>query len=360
MPTTSRLRALDLFRGLTVAGMILVNSSGSDEVYPLLDHAPWHGLTLADLVFPSFLVMVGASAAISFSRRRARGEPPIEISRHAARRAAGLFALGLLVNFVVYREAAGGIRWPGVLQRIAACSLGAWGLLLLDAPSWEPSIASILLVGYWLAMTRIRVPGHGAGDLSPEGNLASWIDRKLMAGHLETPLVDPEGLLSTVPAFATTVLGLIAGRRIVRDGAAASGALLASGLALAALGAAWAPFFPPNKHLWTSSYALIAGGLSIAGLGAFLRLFAAGVPRPLAPFDALGRRALAAYLGAGFVYGVLEFVGARLPDGSAGNLKLWLTARLFAPWLAPRAASLAFAAAFTALSAALAVAGDHA
>jgi predicted acyltransferase len=348
-----RLRALDLFRGLTVVGMIIVNSSGSDDVYRLADHAPWNGLTFADFVFPSFLVIVGVSAAYSHAARRARGQTQADIARHAAWRAAGLFAFGLLVNFVVFREA-GGVRWPGVLQRIALCSLGATGFLLLDMPALEPAAAAVMLVGYWLLMTRVSFPGHLAGDLTPAGNLASWLDRKLMGGHMLTPIEDQEGLLSTLPALATTLLGVIAGRRLVSSGAAPAAArrLAVAGLALAAAGWAWSLSFPLNKHLWTSSYALVTGGLCLTGLA----LFILGVgEKPVAweaPLESLGRRALEAYIGAGFVYGILEFVGARLPDGSRGNLKLWLNAHLFASWLPPKAASLAFALVFTAAAAA--------
>jgi len=355
MPPTNRLRALDLFRGLTVAGMIVVNCSGSDDVFPLLDHAPWHGLTLADLVFPSFLVVLGVSAALSYAARRGRGETRGVFVRHAAERAVGLFALGVLINFVVYREAAGGIRWPGVLQRIALCWLGTSAFLLADAPALEPAAAAAMLLGYWLVLTRVPVPGGGAGVLTPEGNLASWLDRRVMGGHLETPLQDPEGLLSTIPALATTLIGLIAGRRLAETGGErAAPRLLAGGAALAALGMAWGPAFPVNKHLWTSSYALLTSGLCLAGLGACLRFSAETPPRGGRALEALGRRALSAYVLSGFVYGVLEFVPARLPGGGAGNAKLWLTARLFAPWLSPRLASLAFALAFTAAAAALA------
>jgi predicted acyltransferase len=253
MPQVQRLRALDVFRGLTVAGMIVVNCSGSDDVYRLMDHAPWHGLTFADFVFPSFLVIVGVSAAFSHAARRGRGGSPREIARHAASRAAGLFLLGLLVNVVLYHGTRG-IRWPGVLQRIALCSLAATAFLSWERPALEPAVAAALLAGYWLLLTRVPVPGHGAGVLTPEGNLASWLDRRLMGGHLMTPVEDQEGLLSTLPAIATTLLGLIAGRRLLGEGTGTRPALRlgAAGLALAALGWSWSASFPFNKHLWTS------------------------------------------------------------------------------------------------------------
>ncbi|MDE2141499.1 MAG: DUF1624 domain-containing protein [Elusimicrobia bacterium] len=355
MPTTGRLRALDVFRGLTVAGMILVNSSGSDEVFRQMDHAPWNGMTAADLVFPSFLVIVGVSAALSYAARRARGQTPAELARHSASRAAALFALGLLVNFVIFREASG-IRWPGVLQRIALCSLGASGFLLLDAPAVEPFAAAVLLVGYWLLLTKVPVPGHGAGVLTPAGNLASWLDRRLIGRHMLTPMEDQEGLLSTLPALATTLLGLIAGRRLAAEGGTPREAarLGAAAALLTVLGAAWGTIFPFNKHLWTSSYALLAGGLTLFGLALCLYTLGEKPPRWSAPFESLGRHALATYILAGFVYGVLEFVSVRLPGGAPGNAKLWLNARLFGWWLPPRVASLSFAAVFAALSAAAA------
>ncbi len=359
MPATNRLRALDLFRGLTVAGMITVNCSGSDDVFPWADHARWHGFTPADLVFPSFLVVLGVSAALSHSARRERGVTPSQYASDAARRAAGLFALGLLINFVVFREAHG-IRWPGVLQRIAVCSLSVSGFLLLDRPGVEPLAAAGLLIGYWLLLTRVPVPGFGPGVLTPEGNLASWLDRRLMGGHLETPLQDPEGLLSTLPAIATSLLGLIAGRRLAAapDDPRPARRMLFGGCLLAAAGAAWGTRFPLNKHLWTGSYALLSGGLCLAGLGACLVLGRESPPRGGRALEALGRRALAAYVLSGFVYGVMEFIPARLPGGAHGNVKLWLNAHLFQSWLPPRPAALAFAAAFASAAAFLARRAD--
>lgn len=359
MSTTSRLRALDVFRGLTVAAMILVNCSGSDDAYPILEHAPWHGMTFADLVFPAFLVIVGISAAFSTAARLARGQTARQIELHAAARALGLFGLGLLVNVFIFPEPHG-VRYLGVLQRIALCSVGASAFLLLDRPALEPVAAAVLLGGYWLLLTRVPVPSHGVGLLTPEGNLASWLDRRLMGGHMMTPVQDSEGLLSTLPAFATTLLGLIAGRRLLRSRAEprAAARLTAAGAALAVLGAVWGLSFPLNKHLWTSSYALTTSGLSLAGLGACLLAFGETPPRWLKAVETLGRRALAAYVLSGFIYGVLEFIDKLLPDGSPGSLKLWLNARLFGFWLPARPASLAFALAFTALCAAITVSAD--
>lgn len=353
MPTISRLRSLDVFRGLTVAAMVLVNSPGSDDVFAPLRHADWNGWTPTDLIFPAFLVILGVSSAFSFAVHRERAGSPAARVRRVLWRAAGLFALGLLVDFFIYREE-GGIRYLGVLQRIAFCYLGVEAFLFLDRPAAEPAAVAGLLIGYWLVLTRVPVPGHGPGVLTPEGNIAYWLDRRLLGGHLLDRWGDPEGLLSTLSAWATALLGLVAGRRLLRDGPRAERTLGAAGLSLVALGAVWGTSLPLNKHIWTSSFALFSGGLSLAGLALCLRLVENRPARWAAPFEALGRRALLVYVLAGLVYGIQEFVCLPLPDGSPGNLKLWLNAVLFGSWLPPCAASLAYALVFTAAAMALA------
>jgi len=342
-----RLRSLDVFRGLTVAAMILVNSPGGDAVFAPLRHADWHGCTPTDLIFPAFLVIMGVSAVFSDAARRERGEPPAATARRIAARAAMLVALGLLVNLFLY-HGRDGLRFTGVLQRIALCWLAVEAFLRLDRPAFEPIAAVALLLGYQLLL---------GGDMTRDGNFAYRLDARIFNGRLlDDPWGDPEGLTSTLGAVATALLGLMAGRRLVRDGPAAAGALGAAGLGLAALGAAWSALLPLNKHLWTSSYAVFAGGLSLAGLALCLRLVEARPARWARAFEALGRRALAAYVLAGLAYGIQEFVRVPLPDGSPGNLKLLFTAALFGSWLPPKAASLAYALAFTGAAAAAAVA----
>lgn len=353
MSTISRLRSLDVFRGLTVAAMVLVNSPGSDDVFSPLRHADWNGWTPTDLIFPAFLVIMGVASAFSFAVRRERGEEPGAIARRVLLRAAGLFALGLLVDFFIYREA-GGMRYLGVLQRIAFCYLGVEAFLLMDRPSIEPAAVAGLLIAYWLVLTRVPVPGHGPGVLTPEGNIAYWLDRRFLSGHLLDRWGDPEGLLSTVSAWATALMGLVAGRRLVRDGPCSAQSLGAAGLILATLGAVWGGSLPLNKHIWTSSFALFSGGLSLAGISLCLRHIESRPARWAAPFEALGRRALLVYVVAGLVYGIQEFVRVTLPDGSPGNLKLWLNTALFGSWLPPSAASLAYALVFTGTAVALA------
>jgi predicted acyltransferase len=331
----ARLRSLDVFRGLTVAAMVFVNSPGSDHVYAPLRHSQWNGLTPTDLIFPAFLVILGVSSA--YSRRNVR---------QALLRAAVLLGLGLLENFFVF-DGAGGVRFPGVLQRIALCYLGLEAFLLLDRPKWEPLAAAGLLLLYALLLGSV---------FTPEGNLAYRLDRIVFGGHLlRDRWGDPEGLLPTLSSLATSLFGLVAGRILKRDGASAAGRLAAAGLGLAALGAVWSHWLPLNKHLWTSSYAVCTGGLSLTGLAACLMLVEGRAARWSAPFEALGRRALAVYVLAGFVYSLEEFIKLRLPSGSPGNLKLWVTAQAFEPWLSAKSASLAFAASYTAATAAAAL-----
>ena len=313
-----RLRSLDVFRGLTVAAMILVNSPGSEDIYAPLRHADWHGCTPTDLIFPAFLVIMGAAAA--FSRR--------DYAR-TLRRAAMLFGLGLLVNLVIY-PASDGMRIPGVLQRIALCSLGVETLLLLELETIALPAAGVLLAGYALILS--------LAPLTQQASVAFRLDRFLFSGHLLNDWGDPEGLMSTLGALATAFIGFAAGLRLRREGAHAALSIGLAGLALAAAGAAWGTALPLNKHLWTSSYALFGGGLSLTGLAACLWLVEGRPARWAGPFEALGRRALAAYLLAGFAYALTESLEIKVP----------LTERVFGSWLEPRAASLAYALIFTA------------
>lgn len=322
-----RLRSLDVFRGLTVAAMVLVNSPGSDEIYAPFRHSVWNGWTPTDLVFPFFLVILGVSAAFSDASRRARGAPAAETARRAFLRAAGLMALGLIENWFIYRSH-GTVRFPGVLQRIALCSLGVSALLPLG-PRVQAGACAALLLGYW---------GLLGSDVSVAGNFSYALDRRLLGPHLlDDRWGDPEGLLSTLPALATCLVGLLAGRGLLERGAALARPLGLAGLGLAAAGCLWSLGFPLNKHLWTSSFALFAGGLGLAGLAACLGAVEGKPARWAAPFEALGRHALAAYVLAGTAYGLAEFLDWKRPTNA-----------LLEAVMSQRAASLVWASAFTA------------
>lgn len=339
MERPSRLLSLDAFRGLTVAAMVLVNNPGTwQAVHPPLRHADWHGWTPTDVIFPFFLFIVGVAIPFALPPR-ASGASIARI----VRRAAVIFALGLLLNALFGFDPAT-IRIPGVLQRIAVCYLLAAVLFVTTGWRTQAVAAGVLLVGYWGAMTLVEVPGYGAGDLGKEGNLAAWIDRAVLGPHIWRAgrVYDPEGILSTLPALATVLLGVLAGHwlRGRRPPARTSVGLLAAGLAGTVAGLVWGVWFPVNKSLWTSSYALLTGGLALMALALCHHLIeVVGVRRWARPFAVLGVNALALFFFSTLV--------ARLLSVSA--LDRVLFQRTFSPWLPPADASLAYAVAYLAV-----------
>jgi predicted acyltransferase len=334
---TARLVSLDAFRGLTIAFMVLVNNPGTWlAVYWPLEHARWHGWTPTDVVFPAFLFIVGT--ALHFSRRTSAAE--------ALRRAAALFGLGLLMAAYPYFDLAT-LRIPGVLQRIAVCYLVAWAVRRATGPAGQALVAAGLLVLDWLLMTRVSVPG-GPPNLEPDTNFAAWVDRLFLSGHMwsVTRTWDPEGVVSTLPAIATTLLGCLAGAWLRGSAAPARKAigLLLAGLVLLAAGEAWSWSFPVNKSLWTSSFVLLTGGLAAAGLGlCYLVTDVYGWRAWARPFVAFGRNAILVYVGSGLVALTLLLVRWAGPDGEPLSLHRRLYQALFASWLPPEAASAAFA-----------------
>ncbi|MBI3551913.1 MAG: DUF5009 domain-containing protein [Elusimicrobia bacterium] len=329
-PQAQRLLSLEIFRGLTVAGMIVVNTPGNNSGYAWLDHAPWNGCTPADLVFPFFLFIMGAAMAFSSPKTPAR----------ALKRAAILFALGLFLSAIPHYQL-GSLRLLGVLQRIALCYLACSALEAFLNPRAEVSLTVFILFGYWLLM-------RSGGDLTVEGNLAAKLDRLLLGSHTyRSGPYDPEGILSTLPAVATTLMGLICGRglRVPRDPEEKAAVLAGIGVFCAALGWLWGLWFPINKALWTSSYALWTGGLA-AFLLADLYWLAdiRGWKAWGRPFEALGVNAIAAY-----VLPILVLKAMVYTRFHGEQPRLWLCARLFETWLAPAFASAAFAFSYAAL-----------
>lgn len=349
-----RLLSVDALRGLTVAAMVLVNNPGTwSAVYAPLQHAAWHGWTPTDMVFPFFLFVVGVSIPLALG-------PPLErgaggLPARVLRRAAVIFALGLLLHALPFFPLAT-LRIPGVLQRIAVCYLLAALLVVATrgARGWglQAAVAGALLVGYWFVMTKVAAPGQVAGDLSPEGNLAGYVDRAVLgARHLwqATRVYDPEGILSTLPATATTLLGVLSGHwlRSARPVGRIIGGLVAGGAVAAALGWLWGLSFPVNKPLWTSSYALLMAGLAALALAAcHWAIEARGRRRWAAPFAVLGVHALTLFFLSSLVAKLL-FI---FRTGAGGpRLQTWLFAHLFAPWASPVNASLAYALAYVLL-----------
>lgn len=344
-----RLVALDVFRGATMAAMVIVNNPGDwGHVYAPLLHAEWHGCTPTDLIFPFFLFIVGVSITLS----RKHGRFPAIL-----RRALKLVGLGLLLALVPYFNFER-LRYPGVLQRIGICYFVAamawqWAGHSTAADRMRPvlarigGLAAVLLVGYWVIL--LVVPGETGAryDLTPEGNVGAMLDRAVMGGHLWKPRWDPEGLLSTLPAIGTTLLGVLAGywlgqRRSV--GSRAAG-LVAGGAAVLALGLLWSVVFPLNKPLWTSSYAIFTAGLGAIALGACLWIIdARGWRGWTHPFVVLGTNAIALFVLSALLAKTLAFI--KVTSGEAVvSLKTVIYQGAFVPLASPKNASLLFAAA---------------
>ncbi len=343
-----RLRSVDVFRGVTMAAMVIVNNPGDwSTVYTPLLHAPWHGWTPTDLIFPFFLFIVGVAITLSPTSGSGIGG--------VLRRSAIIFGLGLfLAGFPFFTLATW--RIPGVLQRIAVCYLAAIVIVRLTTPRGGDTLAHMrrltaavvaIVVAYAVVMLWVPAPGGQAGDLSAEGNLGAWLDRLLMQGHLWQPRWDPEGLLSTLPAIASTLMGVIAGqaRQTTRTLAAWRRQLVFGGVVCVILGLLWDPWFPINKSLWTSSYVLFTGGLaamSLALCSAWSDDRSGGWPiRTSEPFVALGRNAILLFVLSGLIG---RLVGVLMVDAAARvPLKSWIYSTLFAPIASPRNASLLFA-----------------
>jgi predicted acyltransferase len=268
--TSARLVSLDVFRGVTIAAMILVNNPGNGDAYGPLRHAKWNGWTPTDLIFPFFLFIVGVSLVLSFQSRLRRGDSTRSLARHTVKRSLTIFAIGLLLNgnasfdLTIWRI-------PGVLQRIAVAYFAAAMIALYCKKTYARVIwIAALLGGYWLLMRYVRVPGYGLPGhdipfLDPNANLAAFLDRKLMTGHLYEGTRDPEGVLSTLPATGTTLCGVLTGgwlssKRSQAQKMMGMSAMGATGLVL---GEVWSVWFPINKNLWTSSYVLFTSGAAL-------------------------------------------------------------------------------------------------
>lgn len=348
MPSSPRLRSLDAFRGLTIAGMILVNNPGSwAHIYPPLDHAEWNGWTPTDLIFPFFIFIVGVSLTYSFARRVAEGADRGALIGKIAVRSLLIFVIGLTLNFIP-RFDLSTLRIAGVLQRIALVYFVAALIYVTTSSRAQRWIAAGLLIGYWLAMTLVPVPGHGAGVLEPVGNLAQYIDSHLLRGHMWKAEWDPEGLLSTIPAIATCLLGAFTGDllRSDRSPRAKAARLVGWGVAGIAAGEIWNVWFPINKNLWTSSYVLFTAGAALLAFGALYWVIdVRGRSRWAWPLFAFGANALLVFVLSGLVARILGLW--KIGTGESA-VSAWHFAyeHWFASWAGAMNGSLAMAIVF--------------
>jgi len=349
MPTTdspSRLVSLDVFRGITIAGMVLVNNPGTwEHIYWPLEHAHWHGWTPTDLVFPFFVFIIGVAIPLAFARRIESGGSKRDLYLKIIRRTLIIFAIGLFLNGLPYFGLAE-YRIPGVLQRLAVCYFFASIIFLNTKVRTQIAIAIGLLIFYWLLVRLVPAPGFAAGDLTKEGSLPSYVDRVVFGKHVwaQARVYDPEGLLSTIPAIATALIGVLTGTwlRTEKTRYEKAAGMFVVGAVCVAIGWAWNSFFPINKALWTSSYVLFTGGLALQFLSiCYWLIDIQGYRRWAKPFEVFGLNAIALYVVADVIamlLGVIKVGGAPLGG--------WIYDHVFASWASPINASLAFAICF--------------
>lgn len=342
-----RIISVDFLRGLTVAFMIFVNSPGSwDYVYPWFTHAKWNGCTPTDLVFPFFLFIVGLSICFSLS---AAGPPSGKLIGKILKRALLLFLIGVLINgFPAYNLDT--LRIPGVLQRIAIVFLGCALLFLYTSTTLQIVLTIGILLGYWALMTLVPVPGSGISSLEPGKNIGAWIDQVLLGDHVwkQTNPWDPEGVLSTLPAIASGMIGMITGSvmKRVQEKKTLIIQLFTAGNLLLLLALAWNPFFPVNKNLWTSSYVLCTSGIALNALAlSYWFLDVRGYRKGTEWARIFGSNAITAYILSELVEATWNII--QLPSGI--SVKNWVFERLFASWLNPVVASHLMAVLFVGL-----------
>jgi len=357
-----RFLSLDVVRGITIAFMIMVNNNGGTGSWHFMNHAEWNGLTPTDLVFPTFVFVVGVSIVFAFEARLARGATRAKLAVHTLQRAVVLILLGIVVNSFPF-FALPHMRFYGVLQRIGVCYLFVSLFYLWDRRA-STKVAALVaaLVGYWILLRWVPVPGAGVPGrdipfMDMTQNLVSWIDRHVFPYHLylyapDHNVRDPEGLLSDLPAIGTALMGVLTGiwlrsRKSVPT--KVLGLATASAVSLA-LGYLWSLSFPLNKNMWTSSFVLVAGGYSLALLTvAFWAVEQMGWRKGWTwPWLVFGSNAIAAYMFSELLPGIIYNIPAQTGTGKRGNIVFWLVAHTYAHIPNPGWAAFAYSLSFTA------------
>jgi predicted acyltransferase len=347
-----RLLSLDVFRGIAIAGMIIVNNQGDwGNVYPAFRHAAWHGWYGADIVFPFFLFAVGASLFFTFTHIVSSGAPRNVIFQRVIRRTIILIALGLLLNLFPFFDFST-MRIPGVLQRIGLCYFFAAVLVLHTGPKTRMAVTLFLLILYSALLMCVTQSGFGRGSLEPCCNLPGFIDSVVFPGHTygqaPVPGFDPEGLLTTIPSIASTMIGVFAASMLHDSiqGTMKKWLIPGAGAALIVAGLALNTIIPINKNLWTPSYCLFMGGLAILVFALCHYLCDNKRYRhAFIPFIILGRNAIAAYLLSSIMGKAIISISIAIGN-TAVPLKTIIVQSLFTSWLEPAAASLLYALCF--------------
>jgi predicted acyltransferase len=417
-----RMVALDVFRGITIAGMVLVNNPGSwGNLYPPVAHARWNGCTPTDLIFPFFLFIVGVAMTFSFEKRLRRGDSRLGLFLHVCQRSLVLFLLGLMLNGFPFSQFGDWGRWrivlpyiiliiglemlflrepifesgktpgdkiikiaswiliaagilyfildfnnfqtflynkdkgltlrvPGVLQRIALCYFFASIIMFFTRVRGRILWALGLMIVYWAIVKLVKAPaGYEADVTGSEGLLHDWIDRKIVGTHVYSERPDPEGLLSTLPAIATTLLGILCGNWLHQsmDKRDKCLGLFFMGNILLVLGM-WTNFyFAINKKIWTSPYVVYTAGLGMIFLGmCYYLVDIKGIKKWAYPFLVYGTNAIFLYVASGILGRALYMIKFPNAAGETINLKTLIYKNLFTSWLAPKNASLFWAIAY--------------
>jgi len=357
---SQRLLSLDAFRGATIAGMILVNNPGTwSSIYPELRHAAWHGWTFTDWIFPFFLWIVGVAMTLSFAKRMEQGADKKKLFLHVLQRSAVIFLLGLFLAgfpfglFLNHTFSFGAIRIPGVLQRIAVCYLIGSAIVLTTGIRGQVIWAVSLLTLYWLLIKLVHVPGFGAGVLDPTGNLCWYVDSTVLAGHTwrgaPVPGFDPEGIVSTIPAIATTLFGVLTGHwlRSNRTKEEKTAWMFVAGCFMLLLGAILDMWLPINKNLWTSTYSIFMAGWALVCLAIFYWLIdVKGYKKWATPFVIYGMNAIAVFVLSGIVGRLLYLIKVPQADGTSTSLQAYIYESYYAPLANPLNASLLYAITF--------------
>ncbi|MDE3058893.1 MAG: DUF5009 domain-containing protein [Bacteroidota bacterium] len=346
-----RLTSLDAFRGATIAGMMIVNNPGTwSHIYPQLEHAPWSGWTFTDWIFPFFLFIVGVAMTFSFRYRMEAGADKKKLYVQVVRRAVIIFLLGfILAGFPYFHLAT--IRIPGVLQRIAVCYLIA-SLIVMNS-GWKGQVYWIvgLLTSYWLMVKLIPVPGYGAGVMQPTGSLCWYVDSHVLAGHTwsgaPVPGFDPEGIVSTIPAIATTLFGVLTGHWLQseRTKEEKTAWMFVAGNIFLLFGAILDMWLPINKNMWTSSYSIFMAGWALVCLAMFYWLIdVKGYKKWATPLVIYGMNAITVFFLSGIIGRLYTgIVRWQTPDGGTQSLQGWIFHTFFLSIASPINASLLYA-----------------
>jgi len=351
---SSRLLSLDVFRGATIASMMLVNNAGTwSAVYPPLRHAQWHGWTFTDTIFPFFLWIAGVSMTFSFAKRLERDDSRAGLLTHTLQRAAIIFLLGFFLNlFPLFQFST--VRIPGVLQRIGVCFLIAGAIFLFTRVRGQIAWTAGLLIVYCALMKLAPVPGFGAGVFEKEGNFAQYIDQLVLSGHMwaSSKTWDPEGLVSTLPAIATLLFGILTGHllRSRLNPESKTAWLLVMGNLLIGAGLIWAWWLPINKSLWTSSYSLLMAGMAANVFGCCYWLVdIKGYQRWSRPLAIYGMNAITVYVLAALLAKLSSFIKVTGADGNQVTAAKWVFDHIYVPLASPVNASLLYALTYVAI-----------